>query len=381
MRVAADSTEMTASSVMALPLRIPAAVSSWQTTSSGYQLAGIRRIRLAVMCGASPAAMLELTARVPATGGTGRSRNQEEGAVMAALNGSDARTVVAVISAGIMGSAMARNLAAAGLDTRVWDGSPAAAAALADAGVVAAASAQDAVRDAGVVITMLPTAAAVESVIFDADVAAAFAEGSVWAQMGTIGVEATLGFKDRLATARPGVTFVDAPVSGSKGPAEQGQLLILASGPETAADALRPVFDAIGRKTVWLGHAGQGSIVKLVVNAYLSILIEGVAETMELADRLGIGHQQLADVIEGGPLDAPLADAKLHKMDRGDYAPEFPLEWALKDVDLAISAAGGQPPPLLAALSGQWHAAVAAGHGRQDISAARLALPTPDQTS
>jgi 3-hydroxyisobutyrate dehydrogenase len=203
----------------------------------------------------------------------------------------------------------------------------------------------------------------------------------VWAQMGTIGVEATLGFRDRLAAARPGVTFVDAPVSGSKGPAEQGQLLILASGPETAAGPLRPVFDAIGRKTVWLGQAGQGSIVKLVVNAYLSILIEGVAETMELADRLGISHQQLADVIEGGPLDAPLADAKLHKIDRGDYAPEFPLEWALKDVDLAISVAGGQPPPLLAALSGQWHAAVAAGHGRQDISAARLALPTPNQAS
>ena len=81
----------------------------------------------------------------------------------------------------------------------------------------------------------------------------------------------------------------------------------------------RPAFDAIGRKTVWLGQAGQGSIVKLVVNAYLSILIEGVAETMELADRLGIGHQQLADVIEGGPLDAPLAGAKLHKIDRGDY--------------------------------------------------------------
>ncbi len=298
---------------------------------------------------------------------------------MAGANGSNARTVVAVIGAGIMGSAMARNLAAAGLDTRVWDRSPAAAAALAGPGAVAAASAPDAVRDADVVITMLPTAAAVESVIFDADVAAALAEGTVWAQMGTIGVEATLGFRDRLAAARPGVTFVDAPVSGSKGPAEQGQLLILASGPETAASPLRPVFDAIGRKTVWLGQVGQGSIVKLVVNAYLSILIEGVAETMELADRFGIGHQQLADVIEGGPLDAPLAGAKLHKMDRGDYAPEFPLEWALKDVDLAISAAGGEAPPLLAALSGQWHAAVAAGHGRQDISAARLALPTPDQ--
>jgi hypothetical protein len=118
------------------------------------------------------------------------------------------------------------------------------------------------------------------------------------------------------------------PRSLQQGPAEQGQLLILASGPESAVGPLRPVFDAIGRKAVWLGGVGQGSIVKLVVNAYLSILIEGVAETMELADRLGISHQQLADVIVGGPLDAPLAEAKLHKMDRGDYTPEFPLEWA-----------------------------------------------------
>jgi 3-hydroxyisobutyrate dehydrogenase len=221
----------------------------------------------------------------------------------------------------------------------------------------------------------------VESVVFDGRLVEAFADGSVWAQMGTIGVEATKRIADRLAAQRPGVMFVDAPVSGSKGPAEQGQLLILASGPAAAAGAVRPVFDAIGRKTVWLGEAGRGSQVKLVVNAYLSILVEGVAETMELADRLGIGHQQLAEVIEGGPLDAPLADAKFHKMDRGDFAAEFPLEWAVKDVDLVIGAAGGQPPPMLAALAGQWHAAVAAGYGRQDVSAARLALAGHDHTT
>jgi 3-hydroxyisobutyrate dehydrogenase len=296
---------------------------------------------------------------------------------MAAATGSDARTEVAVLGAGIMGSAMARNLVAAGLKTRVWDRLPTAAGPLAADGAVVAESARDAVRDVGVVITMLPTADAVDSVMFDRGTVDVLADGCVWAQMGTIGVEATWRIRDRLTAERPGVVFVDAPVSGSKGPAEQGQLLILASGPAPAADALRPVFDVLGRKTVWLGEAGQGSQVKLVVNAYMSILIEGVAETMELADRLGIGHQQLAEVIEGGPLDAPIADAKLHKMDRGDYAAEFPLEWALKDVDLAIEAAPGGTPPLLAALSGQWHSAVAAGHGRQDVSAARLALGRP----
>jgi 3-hydroxyisobutyrate dehydrogenase len=296
---------------------------------------------------------------------------------MAATNGSDGSAAVAVLGTGIMGSAMARNLVAAGLTTRVWDRSAAAGGPLADAGAVVAASAREAVQGAGVTITMLPTADAVESVIFDGGVADAFADGIVWAQMGTIGVAETLRIRDRLAALRPSVMFVDAPVSGSKGPAQQGQLLILASGPAAAAEAVRPVFDLIGRKTVWLGEAGRGSQMKLVVNAYLSILIEGVAETMALADRLGIGHQQLAEVIEGGPLDAPLADAKFHKMDRSDFAAEFPLEWALKDVDLVINAAGGDTPPLLAALSRQWHAAVEAGHGREDISAARLALGSP----
>ena len=298
---------------------------------------------------------------------------------MAGAAGNDRDATVAVLGAGIMGSAMTRNLVAAGVDTLVWDRSPQATGPLADAGARVAASAPDAVRDAGIVITMLPTAEVVESVIFDGGTADAFADGCVWAQMGTIGVEATLRIGERLALKRPDVMLVDAPVSGSKGPAEQGQLLILASGPAATADALRPVFDVLGRKTVWLGQAGQGSQVKLVVNAYMSILIEGVAETMDLADRLGIGHQQLAEVIEGGPLDAPIADAKLHKMDRQDYAAEFPLEWALKDVDLAISAADGDTPPLLGALSRQWHAAVAAGYGRQDISAARLALSHPSR--
>jgi 3-hydroxyisobutyrate dehydrogenase len=293
---------------------------------------------------------------------------------MAGSNGSDARTVVAVLGTGIMGSAMARNLVAAGLATRVWDQSAAATGPLADAGAVVAPSAREAVAGAGVVITMLPTADVVDSVMFGGGVAGALADGCVWAQMGTIGVEATVRLRDRLAAGRPAVMFVDAPVSGSKGPAQQGQLLILASGPAAAAGPVGPVFDVLGRKTVWLGEAGKGSQVKLVVNAYMSILIEGVAETMELADRLGIGHEQLAEVIEGGPLDAPIGDAKFHKMDRRDFAAEFPLEWALKDVDLAIGAAHGETLPLLTALSGQWHTAVAAGHGRQDVSAAVLAL-------
>ena len=281
---------------------------------------------------------------------------------------------VAVLGTGIMGSAMARNLVSAGLRTTIWDRSSTATAPLSDAGALVAASPAEAVHDAQVVITMLPTADVVTSVIFDSGVAEALPGGAAWAQMGTIGLSETTAISSRLGELRPDVMFVDAPVSGSKGPAEAGQLLILASGPPAAAPAVRPVFSAIGRRTVWLGEAGQGSRMKLAVNAYMSILIEGVAEALELAGRLGIDDSKLAEAIEGGPLDAPIADAKLHKMERGDFAPEFPLEWALKDVDLAISAAGDDELPLLAALSRQWHAAVDAGHGREDVSAARLAL-------
>jgi 3-hydroxyisobutyrate dehydrogenase len=281
---------------------------------------------------------------------------------------------VAVLGTGIMGSAMARNLLKAGLRTYVWDRSPTATAPLAEAGASAAGSPQDAVRAADVVITMLPTADVVISVVLDGAVLEALAERAVWAQMGTIGVAGTDQLARQVGHARPDVLFLDAPVSGSKGPAESGQLLILASGPPAAEPIVRPVFEAIGRSAVWLGPAGQGSRLKLVINAYMATLIEGVAEALALADRLGIDRGKLDEAIEGGPLDAPIADAKLHKMEHGDFAPEFPLEWALKDVDLALAAAGDDGLPVLAALSRQWHAAVEAGHGREDVSAAVLAL-------
>src|ERR1700749_4651064 len=167
---------------------------------------------------------------------------------------------VAVLGTGIMGSAMAGNLLRGGLGVMVWDRSPEAAAALAREGAQAAGSAAEAVRDASVVITTLPTAAVVESVMFGDHVAGAFAPGAGGGEMGRIGVEATAETVARLAKIRPDLLFVDAPVSGSKGPAEQGQLLILASGPAAAQEPTRPVFAAIGRKTLWLGsEPGQGS--------------------------------------------------------------------------------------------------------------------------
>ncbi|MGA8296474.1 MAG: NAD(P)-dependent oxidoreductase [Acidimicrobiales bacterium] len=299
---------------------------------------------------------------------------------MTTSTGNGDGTKVAVLGVGIMGSGMATNLLAAGLQTTVWDRSSGATTTISRAGGHVADSPREAVRGAQVAITMLPTAAIVNSVVFDGNVTEDFAPHAVWAQMGTIGVEETLDFVRRLAELRSDVMFIDAPVSGSKGPAEKGELLILASGPAQAASIVERAFGAIGRRTVWLGDAGQGSRMKLVVNSYLSILIEGVAETLALSERLGIDSEALNAAIEGGPLDAPLADAKLHKMEQGDYAPEFPLEWALKDVDLALEIGGHDALPLLASLSRQWHIAVDTGHAREDVSAARLALEPKPKT-
>ena len=239
------------------------------------------------------------------------------GDVSGGVVGSGQARVTAVIGAGIMGSAMARRLLLAGLPVTVWDRSVSARASLAEAGAQAAASAREAVRRRRRRDHDAADRRRGEFSDLRRRRGRRFRSGLRRAQMGTIGVEQTIATRDRLAARRPDVVFVDAPVSGSKGPAEQGQLLILASGPAAAAEPLAPVFVAIGRKTVWLGEAGKGSQLKLVVNAYMSILIEGVAEALELADRLGIGHQQLEEAIAGGPLDAPIADAKLHKMDTG----------------------------------------------------------------
>jgi 3-hydroxyisobutyrate dehydrogenase len=287
---------------------------------------------------------------------------------------SDEQRRVAVIGVGIMGSAMAGNLIKAGFPTTVWNRSASAVAPLVDAGATSADRPEDAVRHADVVITMLPDADVVTSVMIDGPVLEAMAPGALWAQMGTIGVQATTDLAATVKAARPDVLFVDAPVSGSKVPAEQAQLLILASGPDDASAAVDPVFSAIGRKTQWVGPAGNGSRIKLLVNAWLAFQVEGAAETLALSDRMGIGHDQLAGALEGGPLASGLAMAKLSKMESGNFDTEFPLEWALKDVDLSIAEADAPPLPVLSSISKQWHVAVDKGLGRQDVSAARSAL-------
>ena len=277
---------------------------------------------------------------------------------------------VAVLGTGIMGSAMARNLLRAGLAVDVWDRSPEAAARLTGAGAIAHASPDQTVVRADVAITMLPFEAAVTSVAVDQGMINALPTGAIWAQMGTIGVRATEELAARVSDQRPDVWFVDAPVSGTRQPAEAGRLVILASGPEAARLALDPVFGALGTRTLWLGLAGAGSRLKLVLNSWLAFLVEGLAESAALADSLGVSHDAVREALRGTPLEAPVSLMKLAKIDAGDESPDFSLRWATKDVDLAITEGGERALPVAATIGRRWHELVDAGLGDADVSAA-----------
>jgi 3-hydroxyisobutyrate dehydrogenase len=280
---------------------------------------------------------------------------------------------IALLGAGTMGAGMAERLLAQGFEVSVWNRTPGPAARLAERGATAYATAAQAVANADVVLTMLPTADSVTEVMFGLRTLAAMRPGAVWAQMGTIGVEATESLRLQVARERPEVPFVDAPVSGSREPARSGRLLVLASGPEHAESIVQPVFAALGRQ-LWLGEAGGGSRMKLVLNTWLAFEIEAAAEVSAVAERLGVPHRALLDAVAGGALASGVAMTKLAKIDSGDYSPDFSLEWALKDLDLAQAAAGAEVLPVAATIAERWRGLVAEGHGRLDVSAARMGL-------
>jgi 3-hydroxyisobutyrate dehydrogenase len=284
-----------------------------------------------------------------------------------------ATPVVAFLGVGRMGGPMAANLARAGFEVRVWNRTSGRAEALAADGAVVAASPAEAVAGAGVVVTMLTDGAATAQAATGPDGFLAAGRGTVWVQMGTVGLDWTA----RLAgfAAAHGVVFVDAPVSGSEGPAKAGQLVILASGPDQVRDALAPVFGVLGRTTTWLGEAGNGTRTKLVLNNWLADLTETTAENLSFARLLGLDPAQIVDMLASNPLGAPYAVQKARTMLSGDFSPAFALKHALKDAELAAQAAraAGAALPLTDALLPRWHQAAADGHADDDIAAVYLA--------
>jgi 3-hydroxyisobutyrate dehydrogenase len=281
---------------------------------------------------------------------------------------------VAVLGIGTMGHGMADSLLRAGIPTIVWDRDPAAAGQLAGAGAAIASSAHEAARSAEIAITMVPDADAVISVADEEGMLAALAPGAVWAQMSTIGVAGTDRAAALAASRRSDITFVDAPVSGSKVPAEEGHLTVFASGPDEVRARLAPVFDALGQRTIWVGPAGLGSRLKLVNNTLLAFTAEGVAESVALAHSLGLTTQAVIDAFGGGPLMSQWAAAKLQRIAHNEYGVEFPLDYALKDVRLALDAVDHDKLPVAVALASSWQRAVDRGFGHEDVTVVTRAL-------
>jgi 3-hydroxyisobutyrate dehydrogenase len=275
---------------------------------------------------------------------------------------------VAVLGIGAMGHGMAASAMRAGIPTIVWDRHPDATRDLAERGAEVAETAAAAARRAGIVVTMVTDADAVISIARDEGMLAALAPGAIWIQMSTIGLA---GIDDVMAVVRgerPDVMFLDAPVSGSKDPAEQGQLTIFASGPGEARPRVAPLFDALGQRTVWVGEAGAGTRLKLVNNTWLAFATEALAASVALALRLGLEAQTVVGALDGSPLVSPWQAAKLERIARGEFSAQFALSLALKDVRLALQAAGDGRLAVLACLAREWQQAADLGLGDQDLT-------------
>jgi 3-hydroxyisobutyrate dehydrogenase len=284
---------------------------------------------------------------------------------------------VAVLGIGSMGHGMATSALRAGIPTIVWNRDRAATRDLVELGADVAETAADAARRAAIVVTMVTDADAVISIALEQGMLAALGPSAIWVQMSTIGVAGIERVADVVHAERPDVTLLDAPVSGSKIPAEQGQLTIFASGPDEARSRVAPLFEALGQRTVWVGAAGAGSRLKLVNNTWLAFTSEAVAASMALARRLGLETEKVVDALAGSTLVSAWQAAKLQQIMKDDYSTQFALSLALKDVHLALQAANDDRFSALASLADEWQRAVDDGLGDEDLTVVTRELGQP----
>jgi 3-hydroxyisobutyrate dehydrogenase len=281
----------------------------------------------------------------------------------------NAETVAVLGAGGTMGAAMARNLARAGFAVRAWNRSREKAEPLAGDGAQVTGTPAEAATGAGVVLTMLSDGDAVIAAMEGDDGALAQAgEGTVWLQMSTIGEAATERCAEIARGAR--VAFVDAPVLGTRQPAEEGALVVMASGPEEVRERVQPLLDAVGKRTMWVGEAGRGTLLKLVTNSWIMAVVEGGAETIALAEGLGLDPALLLEAIEGGPLDLPYLRIKAAAIADRDFTPSFRLALAAKDAALVQESAErrGLELPLVEVIRARLQESVP-GHGDEDVVA------------
>ncbi|MFI7342985.1 NAD(P)-dependent oxidoreductase [Streptomyces sp. NPDC050085] len=285
------------------------------------------------------------------------------------------KPTVSVLGTGIMGAAMARNIARAGHSVRAWNRSRAKAEPLAADGVQIADTPAEAVAEADVVVTMLYDGPAALDVMRQA--ADGLRPGTAWVQSTTAGLDG-LGELAAFAAAHDLVLF-DAPVLGTRQPAEAGQLLVLAAGPAAHRDTVTPVLDAVGARTVWTGEdaaAGSATRLKLVANSWVLATTNAAGEVLALSQALGVDPQLFFDAIAGGGLDLPYLRLKAGLVLEDRLTPaQFAVDTAVKDARLIVEAGRQHGVRLDVAEASAARLARAAeqGHGDEDMAAAYFA--------
>jgi 3-hydroxyisobutyrate dehydrogenase len=280
---------------------------------------------------------------------------------------------VTVLGTGAMGAGVAQSLLREGHDVTVWNRSRERAEPLAEHGATVADDAGSAVAEAEVVLLTLFDADAVVDVLEQA--AGDAPTDAVWVQASTVGVEGS----DTVVqiAAKYGITLVEAMMLGTKTPAEQGKLTMLAAGPAATLDAIDPVLDAIGAKTVRAGErVGEGTALKLAANAWIASITAATGQSLAIARGLGIDPALFLQAIEGSASDSAYAHTKGASMMAGEFPAQFALDGLRKDIGLITDAAraNGVSTTLLDALGRVYADASAAGHGKDDIAAVSTAF-------
>ena len=266
-----------------------------------------------------------------------------------------------------MGAGMARSMRRAGLDVAAWNRTRERAEPLAEDGIEVADSVGDAVQGADVVVTMLFD---VDAVLAIADeITAAAGADTVWLQASTVGPDGIV----RIAEASGFGGLLDAPVLGTKKPAEEGNLVPIVSGPPALVERVQPVLDAIGSRTVVAGERiGAASALKLACNAWIGSITAATAQSVALAQRLGLDGALFLEAIDGGPVNSPYAQLKGKAMLGGDWTTSFAVDGVRKDLGLIRSAAAGagMDTRVIDAVLSVFDTASAQGHGADDMAAA-----------
>ena len=272
---------------------------------------------------------------------------------------------VAVLGIGAMGHGMARSALRAGIPTIVWNREPEATDDLARLGADVAETAADAARRAAIVVTMVTDADAVISIARDMGTPGALAPGAIWAQMSTIGVRGIEDVATLVAKERPDITLVDAPVSGSKDPAEQGQLTIFGQGPRRPGRPSLPSLTPSASAPSGSGRSGPAPDSRSSNNTWLALGAEAVATSVAMARQLGLETKTVVDALGAGPLVSPWQAAKLQRILKDDFSAQFALSLALKDVHLALEAADEERFAALRGLADEWQLIVDQGLGER----------------